>query len=95
MRDLRLWIYAHPVPFDEELILIIMRPEIMKKHPEAVRALTFMRDQIARSKIAPNDVLTWHEEETRFAFQNGRAVLLSGDARDPDGRRAPDRPRDR
>lgn len=26
------------VPFDEELILIIMRPEIMKKHPQAVRA---------------------------------------------------------
>jgi len=44
--------------------------------PEAVRALTFMRDQIARWKIAPNDVLTWHEEETRFAFQNGRAVFM-------------------
>ena len=43
--------------------------------PEAVRALTFMRDQITR-KIAPNDVLTWHEEETRFAFQNGRAVFM-------------------
>lgn len=44
--------------------------------PEAVRALAFMRDQIARWKIAPNDVLTWHEEETRFAFQNGRAVFM-------------------
>lgn len=44
--------------------------------PEAVRALTFMRDQITRWKIAPNDVLTWHEEETRFAFQNGRAVFM-------------------
>jgi multiple sugar transport system substrate-binding protein len=44
--------------------------------PEAVRALTFMRDQIARWKIAPNDVLTWHEEETRFAFQNGRSVFM-------------------
>jgi multiple sugar transport system substrate-binding protein len=44
--------------------------------PEAVRALTFMRDQIVRLKIAPNDVLTWHEEETRFAFQNGRAVFM-------------------
>jgi multiple sugar transport system substrate-binding protein len=44
--------------------------------PEAVRALTFMRDQINRSRIAPNDVLTWHEEETRFAFQNGRAVFM-------------------
>jgi ABC-type glycerol-3-phosphate transport system substrate-binding protein len=44
--------------------------------PEAVRALTFMRDQIDRLKIAPSDVLTWHEEETRYAFQNGRAVFM-------------------
>jgi multiple sugar transport system substrate-binding protein len=44
--------------------------------PEAVRALTAMRDQITTSRIAPNDVLTWHEEETRFAFQNGRAVFM-------------------
>ncbi len=44
--------------------------------PEAVRALTFMRDQITRWKVAPDDVLTWHEEETRFAFQNGRAVFM-------------------
>jgi multiple sugar transport system substrate-binding protein len=42
--------------------------------PEAVRALTFMRDQIG--VIAPADVLTWHEEESRFAFQNGRAVMM-------------------
>src|SRR5690606_20543260 len=40
----------------------------------AVRALTFMREQIGT--IAPPDVLTWHEEETRFAFQNGRAVFM-------------------
>ena len=44
--------------------------------PEAVRALTAMRNQITESRIAPNDVLTWHEEETRFAFQNGRAVFM-------------------
>lgn len=44
--------------------------------PEAVQALTFMRDQIASLKIAPRDVLTWHEEETRFAFQNGRAAFM-------------------
>jgi multiple sugar transport system substrate-binding protein len=44
--------------------------------PEAVRALTFMRDQITSLKIAPRDVLTWHEEETRFAFQNGRAAFM-------------------
>src|SRR5690606_18580276 len=44
--------------------------------PQAVRALTFMRDQIHDSGIAPVDVLTWHEEEVRFAFQNGRAALM-------------------
>jgi multiple sugar transport system substrate-binding protein len=43
--------------------------------PEAVRALTFMRDQI-RARIAPEEVLTWHEEETRFAFQNGTSVFM-------------------
>jgi multiple sugar transport system substrate-binding protein len=44
--------------------------------PEGVRALTYMRDQIDVLKIAPHDVLTWHEEETRFAFQNGRAAFM-------------------
>src|SRR5687767_4535687 len=36
------------VPFDEELILIIMRPELMKKHPQAVRA--FLADLAAATK---------------------------------------------
>jgi multiple sugar transport system substrate-binding protein len=44
--------------------------------PEAVRALTFMRGQVRRGGIAPREVLTWHEEETRFAFQNGTAVFM-------------------
>lgn len=44
--------------------------------PAGVAALTWMRDQIARSRVAPAEVLTWHEEETRFAFQNGNAVFL-------------------
>jgi multiple sugar transport system substrate-binding protein len=44
--------------------------------PEGVRALTYMREQIAPLEIAPHDVLTWHEEETRFAFQNGRAAFM-------------------
>jgi multiple sugar transport system substrate-binding protein len=43
--------------------------------PAAVRALTFMRDQI-RAGIAPRQALTWHEEECRFAFQNGGAVFM-------------------
>ncbi|HEX5435891.1 MAG TPA: ABC transporter substrate-binding protein [Gemmatimonadaceae bacterium] len=44
--------------------------------PQAIRALTFMRDEITRSHVAPPEVLTWHEEEGRFAFQNGDAVFM-------------------
>jgi ABC-type glycerol-3-phosphate transport system substrate-binding protein len=44
--------------------------------PEGVRALTFMRDALTRNGLTPFDVLTWHEEETRFAFQNGNAVFM-------------------
>ncbi|MHB1224774.1 MAG: ABC transporter substrate-binding protein [Gemmatimonadaceae bacterium] len=43
--------------------------------PRGVRALTFMRDAIGGG-LSPRDVLTWHEEETRFAFQNGDAVFM-------------------
>ncbi|MEO8575581.1 MAG: ABC transporter substrate-binding protein [Gemmatimonadales bacterium] len=52
------------------------RGDVVVNRPEAVRALTFMRDQLYASRIAPLDVLTWHEEEARFAFQNGNAVFM-------------------
>ncbi len=42
--------------------------------PAGRRALAFMRDEIGA--VAPPDVLTWHEEETRFAFENGDAVFM-------------------
>ncbi len=41
-----------------------------------LRALTAMRDQIYRDEIVPRSVLTWHEEEVRFAFQNGEAAFM-------------------
>jgi ABC-type glycerol-3-phosphate transport system substrate-binding protein len=44
--------------------------------PAGVAALTLMRDQIYRDGIVPPVVLTWHEEEARFAFQNGDAVFM-------------------
>ena len=44
--------------------------------PAAVQALTLMRDEIYRDGIVPSSVLTWHEEESRFAFQNGEAVFM-------------------
>lgn len=40
------------------------------------RALTEMRDEIYRDRIVPAAVLTWHEEESRFAFQNGQAAFM-------------------
>ena len=43
--------------------------------PEAVRALEWMRSLVQR-RVSPREVLTWHEEETRFAFQNGTAVFM-------------------
>jgi ABC-type glycerol-3-phosphate transport system substrate-binding protein len=49
--------------------------------PEGVEALTAMRDQIYGSAavgnaIVPPAALTWHEEESRFAFQNGQAAFM-------------------
>jgi multiple sugar transport system substrate-binding protein len=49
--------------------------EVLVDSPQGVRALTFLRDLIRQGR-SPQDVLTWHEEETRFAFQNGQAVFL-------------------
>jgi multiple sugar transport system substrate-binding protein len=49
---------------------------VMVSSPAAVRALTAMRDQIYRDGIVPSSVLTWHEEESRFAFQNGETVFM-------------------
>jgi multiple sugar transport system substrate-binding protein len=44
--------------------------------PAGVRALTAMRDEIYRDGIVPQSALTWHEEESRFAFQNGEAAFM-------------------
>ncbi len=54
----------------------IMTPDgrVLVDSPAAVAALTEMRHEIG--SIAPPQVLTWHEEETRFAFQNGKAVFM-------------------
>jgi multiple sugar transport system substrate-binding protein len=42
----------------------------------AIRALQAMFDQIHVDGIVPPSVLTWQEEQTRFAFQNGQAVFM-------------------
>jgi multiple sugar transport system substrate-binding protein len=55
----------------------ILAPEhrVTVDSPAAVAALVWLREQI-RSGASPREVLTWHEEECRFAFQNGRAAFL-------------------
>jgi multiple sugar transport system substrate-binding protein len=44
--------------------------------PEAVRALTFMRDSLGDQGFVPVSVLTWQEEQVRFAFQNGQSAFM-------------------
>ena len=56
--------------------IIDEKGEVIVNRPEAVRALEFMRDELYGSHVAPLDVLTWHEEEARYAFQNGNAVFM-------------------
>ncbi len=41
-----------------------------------IRALTTLADSIYRERTSPPDVLSWQEEQTRFAFQSGRAVAM-------------------
>lgn len=41
-----------------------------------VAALTFMRDAVHADGIVPQSTLTWQEEQTRFAFQNGQAAYM-------------------
>jgi multiple sugar transport system substrate-binding protein len=50
--------------------------EVVVNRPEAVRALEFMRDELYKWNVSPLDVLTWHEEEARFAFQNANAAFM-------------------
>jgi multiple sugar transport system substrate-binding protein len=52
------------------------RGQVRVDSDAAVRALTFMRDAIYVDEVVPPAVLTWQEEQTRFAFQNGQAVFM-------------------
>jgi multiple sugar transport system substrate-binding protein len=42
----------------------------------AVMALTWMRDAVHARQTIPSAALSWQEEESRFAFQNGAAVMM-------------------
>jgi multiple sugar transport system substrate-binding protein len=49
---------------------------VVVDEPAAVRALTFMCDAVRRDGFVPSSVLTWQEEQVRFAFQNGDAAFM-------------------
>lgn len=52
------------------------RGRVVVDSDAAIAAATWLRDAIARSRIIPEAVLTWQEEQTRFAFQNGQAAMM-------------------
>jgi multiple sugar transport system substrate-binding protein len=52
------------------------RGQVVVDSAAAVRALTYMRNAIYADGFVPPAVLTWQEEQTRFAFQNGQAAFM-------------------
>jgi multiple sugar transport system substrate-binding protein len=51
------------------------RGAVVVDGPRAVRALEAMRATLDSGAV-PREALSWHEEEVRFAFQNGRALFM-------------------
>lgn len=49
---------------------------VIVDEPAAIRALTYMCDAVGRDDFVPPSVLTWQEEQVRFAFQNGDAAFM-------------------
>jgi multiple sugar transport system substrate-binding protein len=49
---------------------------VIVDQPAAIRALTFMCEAVGPDGFVPSSALTWQEEQTRFAFQNGDAVFM-------------------
>ncbi|MGE0826447.1 MAG: ABC transporter substrate-binding protein [Candidatus Binatia bacterium] len=52
------------------------RGRVVVDSDSAVHALSYMCDSLYRSAVVPPAVLTWQEEQTRFAFQNGQALFM-------------------
>ena len=52
------------------------RGRVVVDEPQAIRALTFMRDAVGADGFVPPSALTWQEEQVRFAFQNGDAAFM-------------------
>jgi multiple sugar transport system substrate-binding protein len=49
---------------------------VVVDEPPGIRALNVMRDAVAPGGVVPPSALTWQEEQTRFAFQNGEAAFM-------------------
>jgi len=55
---------------------ILERGRVVVNSKEGLAALMEMRKQIYEEGVVPTSALTWHEEECRFAFQNGEAAFM-------------------
>jgi multiple sugar transport system substrate-binding protein len=49
---------------------------VVVNSPAGLAALSWLREAVSPGGISPPAVLTWQEEQTRFAFQNGDAVFM-------------------
>jgi multiple sugar transport system substrate-binding protein len=49
---------------------------VVVESPAAQAALEAMRSEIGPGGVVPRAALAWQEEQTRFAFQNGHALLM-------------------
>ena len=56
--------------------IIDERSQVVVDSEQAVAALSWMRDAIWTDRFVPEATLTWQEEQTRFAFQNGEAAFM-------------------
>lgn len=50
--------------------------DVVVDAPAAVRALEALHGALGERGGVPREALTWQEEQTRFAFQNGRALFM-------------------
>jgi multiple sugar transport system substrate-binding protein len=64
----------HLVAFGGEIFDAAGR--VVVDEPAGISALSFMRDAVGDAGFVPASVLTWQEEQVRFAFQNGEAVFM-------------------
>jgi multiple sugar transport system substrate-binding protein len=55
---------------------ILEHGRVVVNSKEGLQALMEMRKQIYEEGVVPSSTLTWHEEECRFAFQNGEAAFM-------------------